>query len=104
CYTMPLWVVPGAILVLGERLRLAKITALLLGLTGVVVMFNPISFDWSDRKAVVGNGYLLAAAALWAATIIHVRSHQWVGTPLTLAPWQMLIALILLFPLAWSVE
>jgi drug/metabolite transporter (DMT)-like permease len=103
-YTMPLWVVPGAILILGERLRMAKITALMLGLTGVVVMFNPISFDWSDHKAVVGNGYLLAAAALWAATIIHVRSHRWVGTPLTLAPWQMLIGLIPLFPLAWSIE
>lgn len=103
-YTMPLWVVPGAILILGERLRLAKITALLLGLAGVGVMFNPVGFDWSDHRAVVGNGYLLAAAALWAAMIIHVRSHRWVGTPLTLAPSQMLIGLISLFPLAWSVE
>lgn len=103
-YTTPVWVVPGAILILGERLRLAKSIALLLGLAGVAVMFNPAAFDWSDHTAVVGNGYLLAAAALWAGSIIHVRAHHWQGTPLTLAPWQMLIGLIPLFALAWSVE
>jgi drug/metabolite transporter (DMT)-like permease len=103
-YTTPVWVVPGAILILGERLRLAKSIALLLGLAGVAVMFNPAAFDWSDHAAVVGNGYLLAAAALWAGSIIHVRAHRWQGTPLTLAPWQMLIGLIPLFALAWSVE
>ena len=103
-YTTPVWVVPGAILILGERLRLAKSIALLLGLAGVAVMFNPAAFDWSDHTAVVGNGYLLAAAALWAGSIIHVRAHRWQGTPLILAPWQMLIGLIPLFALAWSVE
>jgi len=103
-YTTPVWVVPGAILILGERLRLAKSIALLLGLAGVAVMFNPAAFDWSDHTAVVGNGYLLAAAALWAGSIIHVRAHRWQGTPLTLAPWQMLIGLIPPFALAWSVE
>jgi drug/metabolite transporter (DMT)-like permease len=103
-YTTPLWVVPGAILILGERLRLAKLAALLLGIGGVAVMFNPVAFNWSDYKAVIGNGYLLAAAALWAATIIHVRSHRWLGTPLTLAPWQMLIGLIPVSALAWSIE
>jgi drug/metabolite transporter (DMT)-like permease len=103
-YTTPLWVVPGAILILGERLRLAKLAALLLGIGGVAVMFNPVAFNWSDYKAVIGNGYLLAAAALWAATIIHVRSHRWLGTPLTLAPWQMLIGLIPVSALAWAIE
>ena len=103
-YTTPVWVVPGAILILGERLRLAKSIALLLGLAGVAVMFNPAAFDWSNHTAVVGNGYLLAAAALWAGSIIHVRAHRWQGTPLILAPWQMLIGLIPLFALAWSVE
>jgi drug/metabolite transporter (DMT)-like permease len=31
CYTRPVWVVPGAILILGERLRLAKSIAALAG-------------------------------------------------------------------------
>ncbi len=103
-YTTPLWVLPGAILILGERLRLGKSMALLLGLAGVAFMFNPVGFDWSDRKAVIGNGYLLAAAALWAATTIHVRAHRWLGTPLALAPWQLLVGLIPLCAVAWWVE
>jgi len=104
CYTTPLWVVPGAILVLGERLRPAKLLALLLGLAGVAFMFNPVGFDWTDRSAVIGNLYLLAAAALWAATTVHVRAHRWRGTPLELAPWQLVVGLIPMAVLARWVE
>ncbi|MFY9642796.1 MAG: DMT family transporter [Rhodomicrobium sp.] len=103
-YTTPLWVVPGAMLILGERVSGAKMLALLLGLAGVAFMFNPVGFDWSDRRAIAGNAYLLAAAALWAVAIIHVRRHRWVGSPLTVAPWQMLTGLIPLVLLTWQVE
>lgn len=103
-YTTPIWVVPAAVLILGERLSLAKALALLLGLAGVAFMFNPAGFDWSDRQAIMGNAYLLAAAGLWAAAIIHVRKHRWAGSPLTLAPWQMLIGFIPLAILTWWVE
>jgi drug/metabolite transporter (DMT)-like permease len=103
-YTTPLWVVPGAMLILGERVSSAKALALLLGLAGVAFMFNPAGFDWSDHRAIIGNAYLLAAAALWAVAIIHVRKHRWVGSPLTLAPWQMLTGLIPLVLLTWQVE
>ena len=61
-------------------------------------------FDWSDRKAIIGNGYLLAAAVLWAATTVHVRAHRWRGTPLALAPWQMLVGLIPMLALARWIE
>ncbi len=103
-YTTPLWVLPGAIFILGERLSAAKTLALLLGLAGVAVMFNPVAFDWSNSRAIAGNAYLLAGAALWAIAIIHVRKHRWVGSPLTLAPWQMLTGLVPLTILAWLTE
>ncbi len=103
-YTTPLWVVPGAMLILGERLHLVKAMALLLGLAGVAFMFNPLGFDWSDHKAIVGNGYLLAAAVLWAGTTIHVRAHRWRGTPLALAPWQMLAGFVPMLVLSRWVE
>jgi drug/metabolite transporter (DMT)-like permease len=103
-YTTPLWVLPGAIFILGERLSRAKSLALLLGLAGVAFMFNPAGFDWSDSKALAGNAYLLVGAALWAVAIIHVRKHRWVGSPLTLAPWQMLTGLVPLTILAWQIE
>ncbi len=103
-YTMPLWAVPGAILFLGERLQFGKVAALVLGMAGAAFMFNPTAFDWSDHRALLGNGCLLLAAALWAATIIHIRAHRWVGTSFELAPWQMLVGLIPLVAVAWWVE
>jgi drug/metabolite transporter (DMT)-like permease len=104
CYTTPLWVVPGAILILGERLTISKFLALLVGLAGIAFLFNPAGFDWSDRRAIIGNGYLLGAAAVWAVAIIHVRAHRWHGTPLALTPWQLLLGFIPVTALAWAVE
>jgi drug/metabolite transporter (DMT)-like permease len=103
-YTTPLWVLPGSILILGERPRAFKLIGLLLGVVGVAVMFNPLSFNWNDRSALIGNLYLVIAAALWAGVIIHVKAHRWTDTPWTLAPWQMLVGLGPLVALAWFVE
>ena len=85
---------PGAALFLGERLSRGKLCGLVLGLGGVLVLFNPLGFDWADGRALVGNGLLLLAALVWAATILHVRGHRWTLTPLELAPWQMLAGLV----------
>jgi drug/metabolite transporter (DMT)-like permease len=103
-YTMPLWAVPGAILFLGERLQFGKAAALVLGMAGVAFMFNPTALDWSDHRVLIGNGCLLLSAALWAATIIHIRAHRWVGTSFELAPWQMLVGLIPLLAVALWIE
>lgn len=103
-YTTPLWVTPGAMLFFGEKLTRARIMGLALGLSGVAVLFNPLSFDWSDTASVWGNVMLLVSALVWAAAILHVRGHRWAGSPLDLAPWQFLVALPPLALLAWVVE
>ena len=103
-YTTPLWTVPGAVLLLGERLNRGKLLGLALGLAGVAVMFNPASFDWSNHDAVLGNGVLLFAAFVWAATILHVRRHRWRMTPFELAPWQLLAGVPPAALVAWLVE
>lgn len=103
-YTTPLWVAPGAVVLLGERLDRARMVGLVLGLAGIAVLFNPLGFDWSDAGALRGNLLLLAAALAWAASILHVRGHRWAGSPLELAPWQMLVSLPPLITLAWVVE
>ena len=41
---------------------------------------------------------------VWAFAILHVRKHQWHGTPLDLAPWQMAIAGVLLCAAAVVME
>ena len=93
-YTTPIWVAPLAAVTMGERLTQKRLAGLGLGLAGIAVMFNPLSFDWSDHHKLVGNAMLLGAALAWAVTIVHVRSHEFVLSPLQLAPWQMVLGAI----------
>jgi drug/metabolite transporter (DMT)-like permease len=99
-YTTPLWVVPGAALFLGERLTARRGLGVAIGLLGLAVLFNPAAIDWRDARALGGNAIILAAALLWAASILHVRGHRWRATPFQLVPWQMLLAALLLTAIA----
>lgn len=99
-YTTPLWVIPAARVFLGERLTTRRSVGAAVGLVGLVILFNPLAFDWTDRGAILGNGAILAAALLWAASIVHIRRHRWRATPFELVPWELLLATVLLTPVA----
>jgi drug/metabolite transporter (DMT)-like permease len=99
-YTTPLWVVPGAALFLGERVTARRLVGVVAGLVGLLVLFNPLAFDWTSGAAVLGNGAILLGALLWAASILHIRAHRWTSTPFDLVPWEMLLATAVLTPLA----
>ena len=103
-YTTPLWVAPLSYLVLRERLGWRQGVGAVLGLTGIVILFDPAHFDWGDRRAVLANAALLGASFSWAIAILLIRGHRWQGTPLQTAPWQMMVGVVLLLPLAWLVE
>ncbi len=103
-YTMPIWVVPGAILLLGERLNGWKGAGFLLGLCGLLVLFNPASFDWSDGKVLLGNALILGGAGIGGLVMLHIRGRTWSASPLSLAPWQFLVASAVILPLALLLE
>jgi drug/metabolite transporter (DMT)-like permease len=103
-YTTPLWVVPGAWLFLGETMAKSRLAGVALSLSGLAVMFNPLAFDWSDERALLGNGLILLAALCWAACILYVRAHRWVSTPFQLVFWQVLLATCILSTLALLVD
>src|SRR5262245_10587428 len=103
-YTTPLWVIPGAVLFLQERLTPRRLTGVAIGLLGLMVLFNPLAFDWGSRSAILGNGAILGAAMLWAASILHIRGHRWQTTPFDLVFWQMLLATAILTPLALAIS
>ena len=103
-FTTPLWVIPGAMLFLGERLTPARAAGVAMGLCGLALMFNPTAFDWSDKRALLGNGLLLLAAFCWAISIVHIRKHTWISTPYQLVFWEVLLATCVLGVLAISCE
>ncbi len=100
-YTTPLWVTPGAYFFLKEPMSRMKMLGAALGVCGLLVLFNPFSFDWNDASVVKGNAILLIAAMIWALSILHIRKHQWKGSVLELTPWQILLALLIIVPYAW---
>ena len=102
-YTTPLWVTPGAALLLGEPLTPRRTLGVLVGLAGLVTLFNPLVLDWGDRAVVLGHLAVLLAALLWAGSILHIRAHRWRSTPFALIPWETLLSTLLLAPIAlWT--
>ena len=113
-YITPLWVLPAAYFLLGEKPSKRRLSGMVVAIAGLLVLFNPADFDWSDRDVVLGNALLLFCSFLWSITIIHIRSHRPVLSPVQLAPFQLgiaatfiLVMAVLFNPLPelhWSLE
>jgi drug/metabolite transporter (DMT)-like permease len=96
-YSTPLWVVPIAAWRLGEAISSKAVLGVGCGLIGVLVIASP---SLNAHVQLAGYAMLIMAAACWAVSIVYVRGHRFVASPLELAPWQMLVAALLLLPIA----
>lgn len=103
-FTIPLWVAPMAMLVLGERMGATKFAGLVLGLSGIAVLFNPLTFPFGDSAALTGNAFMLAASLSFAVALVIIRRHPWTVPTISLLPWQMLLGTLLLILAAAAVE
>jgi len=103
-YTTPLWVVPGAMVFLREKIGALKWVGVALGLLGVAVLFNPLGLDWTNRDVVIGSLLLMVAAMMWGIAVLHIRGHKWHLSPLQLTPWQLGLAALLVTPVALIVD
>ena len=83
-YTMPLWVALIQLPALRAGGAARQVAGLLVGLVGIAVLLNPGAVDWGSSGQLLGSAGLLFSAVLWAATTIHLRRHDWRGTPLDL--------------------
>jgi drug/metabolite transporter (DMT)-like permease len=102
-YSTPLWVAPISAWRSRERLSASDILGVVLGTVGVAIIAAP-AIARAQYAQLHGCALLLAAAAAWAIAIVYVRGHRFDASILTLAPWQMLIAAVLLLPLAIAFE
>lgn len=103
-YTMPLWVGLFQLPALRAGGVGRQVGGLLIGLAGIGLLLNPLAIDWGSPGQLLGSAALLVSAVLWAATTIHIRRHDWHGTPLDLMPWQLLVALVPLVIVALAFE
>ncbi|MFT3665908.1 DMT family transporter [Piscinibacter sp.] len=85
-FTMPLWSVALAALVLGERVNRWKLAAVLLGLAGVALIVRP-----SAHGLNAGQLIALAAALGFAVSVIMVKSLTRTDTAVQLSFWMLVV-------------
>ena len=102
-FSTPIWVVPIAAWRLKERMSRSGLLGVLLGIGGALAIASP-SLQSSGSRQALAYGLLMGAAGAWAISIVFVRAHRFTASALALAPWQMLMATVLLLPLALFVE
>lgn len=84
-YTMPIWSVLLARIVLGERLDRWRVAAVALAATGLAVLIAPLL----PAGLTAGLGWALLAALTWAAGTVYLKAARIEGDPIALAAWQI---------------
>ena len=103
-YTTPLWGVLVSWLMLRNTPTRWQLLALLVGLLGIGLVCSPWEMDWSAPGAIMGASFLVIGAISWSVVILHIKRHQWTASPLSLAPWQMILATLPLAGFAFALE
>ncbi|MFW2544141.1 DMT family transporter [Primorskyibacter sp. 2E107] len=105
-YAAPLLTVIFAAMLLGERLRLFRMSAVGLGLIGVVVVLWPrLSLDTLDDAAALGVACILVSAVLRALAQIHIRRMVATEETAAIVFWFSMTATLfslLTLPFGWT--
>jgi drug/metabolite transporter (DMT)-like permease len=85
-YTMPIWTSILGSLILGERLTLARLFGLCLGMMGLLILIGP------DMKTVgsapLGAVFMLGASLSWAGGTVFIKYFRWTMPTAVFAGWQ----------------
>jgi drug/metabolite transporter (DMT)-like permease len=88
-YTMPVWASILGSFVLGERLTLARLIGLFLGIAGLLILIGP------DLKALgsapLGAIFMLGAAVTWAGGTVFLKYFRWTMPITVLTGWQLFL-------------
>ena len=102
-HTSGMWAAPIGAWFLREQLSGSKVTGLLIGMVGIVLLMEPWGLE-AGSDAPIGYGMLLVAAVATAVANVHVRGHRWASSPLALMPWALFAAGLLMAPIAFVVN
>ncbi len=97
--TTTIWVVPLSLIFLREAISQRRCAAVVLGLTGVMVLMSPWAIDWTSRDVLIGHLFLLGASLSWSVAIIVTRMTSPSLSIFELLPWCFAVSAVLLAPL-----
>ena len=101
-YMMPVFASLLAVPVLGERMTLAKVIGLILGVAGLAVLMGPDILVL--QTAPLGALFMLGAAASWGIGTVLFKRFRW-QTPISvLVGCQMMFGLVVIAPVAVLIE
>lgn len=87
-YTMPVWAIVFAWILLDEVPDRRRAAALALGAFGLLLLALPL---FAAGRLTAGIGYALGAAASWAAGLVMLKRWPVDGHPLAVTAWQVLV-------------
>ncbi|HVP79997.1 MAG TPA: DMT family transporter [Thermodesulfobacteriota bacterium] len=88
-YTMPVWASILSLFILGERLTLARLIGLLLGIAGLLILVGP---DLNALgSAPLGALFMLGAAVTWAGGTVLLKYFRWTMPITVLTGWQLIL-------------
>lgn len=93
-FTMPLWAIPIGFWLWAETFGRRQLLGAAIGFAGLVLFMNPGLVDWTDWRAVAGNGLLLLAAICWALGSCLYRRRAWRSPFWTQTFWQLAVSTV----------
>jgi drug/metabolite transporter (DMT)-like permease len=88
-FTMPVWASILGSFILGERLTLARLLGLCLGIGGLLILIGP------DMKAFgsapLGAVFMLGAAVSWAGGTVALKYFRWTMPTAVFTGWQLIL-------------
>ncbi|MSP68285.1 MAG: DMT family transporter [Alphaproteobacteria bacterium] len=97
-FTAPLFITIAAAIFLGERFRIRRILALVVGFAGVVIVLRPGMIPLN-----IGGVLSIVSAATWALTVVMIKraARTETGTSITLYATVLMTPMSLLVALPW---
>jgi drug/metabolite transporter (DMT)-like permease len=93
-FTAPLFATIMAVLLLGEKVRLRRWIAIIIGLTGVLIILRP-----GAQALDLGSMLVLGSASIWALTMIVIKRLSNTDSPLTITAYvSILLTMLSLLP------
>lgn len=97
----PIIISVAAVIILREGFSVLKITGLLLGITGAVILISARNNTGSGRDIILGDVLIILNAIVYAAYFILVKPLMLRYHPLNVMRWIFTIGLIGIFPLGF---
>jgi len=93
-YTMPLWSVLFARIVLSEPIDTLRSVALVLGAVGIALLALPFWEVVQAGGVPFGLIYVMASAIAWAAGTVFIKAVKPEGSPMAITAWQFVIGAV----------